>query len=89
MPLSLHKPRDQAEYQILDYLSRYPEKNRDTIKLKKRNERYNRIYSIIVACKNQNTEMMNYLLGNEFQMTKDQKAENTFKDNDSSLLVHR
>lgn len=52
LPLSLHKPRDQAEYQILDYLSRHPEKNRDTIKLKKKNEKYNRLYSIVVACKN-------------------------------------
>ena len=52
IPLSLHKPREQAEYQMLDYISQHPEKARDAIKLKKKNEKYNRIYSLVIACKN-------------------------------------
>ena len=71
LPLSLHKPRDQAEYQVLDYISTHPEKSRDAIKLKKNNEKYHRIYSMVIACKNQNAPIMNYLLGNDFEASSD------------------
>ena len=71
LPMSLHKPREEAEYQVLDYIKHHPEKSRDAIKLKKNNEKYNRIYSMVIACKNQNTPIMNYLLGNDFEAKSD------------------
>ena len=39
---------------------------------------------MVIACKNQNAPIMNYLLGNEFEATLGLKPENTFQDNSTS-----
>ena len=63
LTLYLYKPRDQEEAQIINHIRKHPDDRREYRSLKKKQERYNRILALIMACKHENSTMLSYLLG--------------------------
>lgn len=54
----LYKPRDSFEVQIMENMKRKKEDYGEYRSIKKKAGRYNRIISIVIACKHQNEAML-------------------------------
>lgn len=65
LPLYLYKPLDKDEMQIHLHVAQHPEDARESKGIKRKQERYNKILSVIIACRYKNRAMLQYLLGFE------------------------